>query len=70
MPLRTLVVLLDEALRALKRGWHGVPVTGITGSIGIPAPDQVAVSAVNPLVRMAKDHYFAAPDYAVIRYKT
>ena len=31
--------------------------------------DQAAATVVNPLVRMAKDHYFAAPDYAVVAYK-
>lgn len=31
--------------------------------------DQSAASVVNPLVRMAKDYYFATPDYAVIGYK-
>ena len=31
--------------------------------------DQAAAAAVNPLVRMAKEYYFAAPDYAVVAYK-
>jgi SAM-dependent methyltransferase len=31
---------------------------------GIPG-----VAELNPLIQMAKDHYFAAPDYAVIGYK-
>jgi len=34
----------------------------------LPA-DQEAAKVVNPLVKMAKDYYFAAPDYAVIGYK-
>jgi len=24
---------------------------------------------LNPLIQMAKEHYFAAPDYAVVAYK-
>lgn len=32
-------------------------------------PGTPGAAELNPLIRMAKDHYFAAPDYAVVAYK-
>ncbi len=42
---------------------------GLLNPLKLLPTDQVAADVINPLVHMAKEYYFSAPDYAVLGYK-